>query len=146
MQVAHYLYTHFDLVIQVVLWALTLILASNFVKEQRYKSLLQRGVAFAEQYKKTAVAMGSDDPPGDVLKQMAIDYVTARFPGVNLEHLGDDIEAAVSIMKMVKAPAVQFVAGQLEQVAEVLHTDPTSIPRRSRKASVSNGPKTEGGG
>jgi hypothetical protein len=139
--ILHWVSTHFNTILAAVLWIATLIIAHGWIKNAYYQTVLKNAVAFVEQYRKVAKAMGNDDPPADVLKQMAVNYVQQRFPGVNLVKLYDDIEAAVHFLGTLKNPIVKMVAGKLDQFVEGL-PDPLPLP----PDSTSGARLTERGG
>jgi len=145
-QSLHWIAVHFDTILTAILWIAGLVLAHGWAKKAYYQVLLKSAVAFVEQYRKAQAKLKADnkpynDTPPEILKQLAVDYVQVRFPGVDITKLHADIEAAVHLVGTLKNPVVQLVAGQLDKFIEGL-PDPTP----SRPASISAARRTVPGG
>jgi len=140
----HWVSAHFDTIMTAVLWIAGLLLAQGWAKKAYYQFVLKSAVAFVEQYRKVQVTLKADgkpynDTPPEIMKQMAVDYVQQRFPGVDLVKLHDDIEAAVHLLGALKYPVVKLIAGKLDKFIEGL-PDPSPSPPVSTSAARRTAP------
>jgi hypothetical protein len=102
MQTLHFIGVNIDVLILLLILVVNGILALRVIKKAGLRDAITNAVAAAAQYEKNLIANGQRTTAA-TLKQFAIDFVQARFPGVNVSLLEGEIEAAVAFWNLEKA-------------------------------------------